>query len=118
MLDILKLDVEGSEWSSLRQAIDDGSLRSIKQLIVEIHSPRLRQGRQVMTKQDYADIFQILIDLERLGFRKYLYHADKYCCGGFADLTPVSVAKKLICCYELFYVNRRFWDGGQFPQNA
>ena len=40
VMDYLKMDIEASEWSSLRKSIDDGSLNNIKQLGIEFHFNR------------------------------------------------------------------------------
>ena len=105
VVDILKLDVEASEWTTLRDIITENHTQYIKQIIMEIHTPRSRWSRDKVTTRDFDEMFQILFDLHRQGFRMYLHHADKFCCGGFGDLVPQHIAQKLICCYELFFIN-------------
>eukprot|EP01052_Picozoa_sp_SAG31_P010922 SAG31_NODE_608_length_13576_cov_23.757290_2_plen_324_part_00 len=42
-IDIVKMDIEGSEWSAVRQMLDVGALHGVEQLLMEVHF--LRQDR-------------------------------------------------------------------------
>ena len=41
IIDILKLDVEYSEWDGLRAMMSEGSLHKVKQLVLEVHTREL-----------------------------------------------------------------------------
>jgi hypothetical protein len=56
-IDILKMDIEGSEYAVLEQAINEGWLQSIQQILVEFHHflPGLEAGQ---TKKIVASLKQ------------------------------------------------------------
>ena len=98
MIDFVKLDIEGAEWSTLRQMTSLNSLRNVKQLAVEVH---LQHGR--LSRQMSVEHWNTLTQLESAGFRRW-------------SSRPNSVAKLLqtfnhlakIAQHELVYVNERF----------
>ena len=105
MIDYLKVDVEGAEWQLITHLIKSDVHKHIKQIALELHTPRLNVERRPMTVTDYAEIYYGLKELQRLGFKGFRHHANNGCCGKFAQLTPASIAGKTLCCYETFYVN-------------
>ncbi|XP_071159990.1 uncharacterized protein [Mytilus edulis] len=87
-IDLLKIDVEKSEWESFPDMIQTGSLRNTRQLLVEFH------GR--------ATSFQQLRTLRAIyneGFRIFWYHRnpvkDNLVQGKFVQHTS---------CYEVYFV--------------
>ena len=100
-IDYLKIDVEGAEWPSLIDMLENNSTQNVRQMIFEIHTPKYKQD--VMTS---ADIGQVLADLSalqsKLGFRLYQEKHLNGCCGRFAGL--VTIKKRVLCCFELFYI--------------
>lgn len=108
VIDYLKVDIEGAEWPFIAHVIGSDVHKRIKQMALELHTPKLNVDQSPMTVTDYKEIYRGLKELERLGFRLFLYHANNNCCGRFAELTPSSVAKKRLCCYETFFVNTMF----------
>ena len=68
-IDILKMDVEHSEWSSLTQMLESDTLRYVKQLLVEFHS----YGRKFLS---YLNLLRKLFDF---GFRIFWTHKNSYC---------------------------------------
>lgn len=63
-LDLLKLDIEGSEWSALDQMMTSGSLRNVRQLLVEYHFEDLT----TYEKKRNLGVFRRLYDY---GFRVF-----------------------------------------------
>ena len=108
MIDYLKVDVEGAEWPLVTHLIKSGVLKQIKQMALELHTPRVNEEQQPMSVTDYAEIYHGLSTLQSLGLKKFLYHANNGCCGRFAELTPATLIRKKLCCYETFYVNENF----------
>ena len=110
IIDAIKVDVESAEWSMLRDLTlghHGDSLYNVKQLILEIHTPRFIWEHSGMSLSDYAQIYHSMVLLrEKLGFKNYLYHDINNCCGNFALLTFAN--EKRLCCYETFHINSRF----------
>ena len=109
-IDALKIDVEGAEWPFLRDILSDmDSLLNVKQLLIEIHTPRNLSERKQMSLTDFAQVYYSLQSLKyKLGFRNFLYHDRNNCCGRFTILTPKTIAGKVLCCYEIFYINGKY----------
>ncbi|KAK3587725.1 hypothetical protein CHS0354_042680 [Potamilus streckersoni] len=57
---ILKIDIEGSEWTSIPQMIQSGSLRSVKQMQIELHGTGSIDKLKVL-RMLYEDGFQIFM---------------------------------------------------------
>ena len=108
-IDILKIDAEGAEWPFLHDVMTSGYIRNVRQLILEIHTPRWAAKGEQMSKTDYAEIYDLISSLRELGFRNYRARFENNCCGYYAVLMPQKLlpdAYKLpLCCYELFFVN-------------
>ena len=86
MIDILKLDVEFAEWSSIVSIIKDGDLETVKQFVFEIHMMRSPGP------SDYYWMYLELLPLENMGLRLFYYHAN------FAHYL----------CHELHYINTKY----------
>ena len=82
IIDMLKMDVENSEWMSFEAMFEENSLRNVKQLSFEIH----------IQDNNFKKYFQTLMQLEKLGFRRYLMNRNQY----------------YNTCYELYYLNMNF----------
>ena len=82
IIDMLKMDVEYSEWSSFEAMFEENSLRNVKQLAFEIH----------IGQSNFQKYFHTLMQLEKIGFRRYLMNRNIYCNN----------------CFELYYVNMNF----------
>ncbi|XP_076438143.1 putative methyltransferase-like protein 24 [Babylonia areolata] len=98
-IDVLKMDVEGSEWPSLSAMLKERQLDNVRQLLVEYHT----------TSDDAATLrsrLTIIGDLERAGFRKF-YITKNAGCGRAAVGVPI----KRTSCYEVHYVNDKFRRG-------
>lgn len=101
-IDYLKIDIEYYEWEALEAAIQDNSLRNVKQLGIEIHTDEL--FKRTTSVENYKRFLTIFKNLRDAGFYKWYTH-----------LNPLSIAttsnytkKAVMCCYELIYINTNF----------
>ncbi|XP_071098132.1 probable methyltransferase-like protein 24 isoform X2 [Haliotis cracherodii] len=92
-IDVLKMDVESSEWPALPNMISSGELSKVRQLLVEYHGP-------CTTRNDCILKLNILKDIYDKGFRKFYVHKNFHCVLN-NDLFPVIRT----FCYEIHYVN-------------
>ena len=105
MIDVLKVDTEAAEWPFLRNVVDEDTdqLDSVRQLLVELHSPRFR-GRR-LDKLDAVEMAFYAAKLKDRGFGVFHQRQHNGCCGRFSPMMPPGVPER--CCQESFYVNRR-----------
>lgn len=98
-VDILKIDIEYSEWESLEAILQQGSLRNVKQLMVEFHTFEVHEGK-ISTARNYAYYWNILRGLDRLGFKTWHYLATPT-----GHYTSAHTKKKMPCCANVYFVN-------------
>ena len=91
-IDVLKMDIEGSEWPSFAAMYRENSLKNVKQLVFEVHLREQANVRQ----------FELVRKLETLGFRKFSVHINHY------SRFVTSSGRRLAKCYELSYININF----------
>lgn len=103
VIDVLKIDIEYSEWESLRNMMSTRTLANVKQLIFELHTAEVERIHRTSTKEDFADMYAVLRGLELAGFRRFHYHYNP-----LGRYTSAQTGKTRTCCYELYYVNIRF----------
>lgn len=104
VIDILKIDIEYSEWASLDSMIHDGSLVNVKQLQLEIHTEEVHKERS--TTAHFVYYWRLLRNLHKLGFRLWGCHDNPY--GPF--MKHVLPERKISCCYELYFINQNFFE--------
>ena len=65
VIDILKVDIEYTEWDAFEDAIESNALKNVKQIATELH---------VWTDQvkSYVRFHRILVALENAGFEKWI----------------------------------------------
>ena len=97
VIDVLKIDIESSEWYSFCAMFNEGVLHNVRQLVFEIHIKRQS------SVQDYHDMAEILSEIERIGFRRFHYHRNPS-----GRYRSVHTGKMRSCCYELFYIDINF----------
>ncbi|XP_046555811.1 probable methyltransferase-like protein 24 [Haliotis rubra] len=93
VIDVLKADVERSEWTSLPEMTSSGELMHVKQLLIEYHGD-WRNRHQCINN------LKILKDVHDIGFRKFYVHKNP-ACNHRSPLFPVNRTR----CYEVHYVN-------------
>jgi len=98
-IDILKIDVEYSEWEAFEAMFLEGSLHKVKQLMFEFHTEEL-DGKTPSKSSDYTYYWQIFRGLSRLGFKLWTF-----------EINPEGMFKskhsdqKYPCCGNVYYVN-------------
>ncbi|XP_046580861.1 uncharacterized protein LOC124288386 isoform X2 [Haliotis rubra] len=95
VIDVLKMDIERSEWSSLPEMLASQSLSSVRQLLVEYHD-------QCTDRDQCIRRLKVLKDVHDLGFRKFYVHKNPVC-QIKSTLFPVVRTQ----CYEVHYINTR-----------
>lgn len=84
IIEFLKIDIEISEWSLLRDVIETGELsRRVKQLAVEIHS--IKRANEVVSVDDYITMLRILKGLYIVVDKFYLFSHLVYICNYCPD---------------------------------
>ena len=85
-------------------------MNNVKQMILEIHTPRFNSENREMSLTDYAQVHYSLRSLkDKLDFSNILYLTGNDCCGRFTMFIPKGIADRRLCCYEIYYVNNRFF---------
>ena len=74
------MDAEGVEWPCLVDWLTSGVLNRVKQITIEVLSPKLRNRVEEMTSEDHLRLVWIFEELERQGFRKFLVDYSFSCC--------------------------------------
>lgn len=74
-IDVVKVDIEESEWQALPQMVKSGTLQFIRQLIIEIH---ISIGPEPM-REKYIRGLLVLKSLYDEGFRIYFTHRNLWC---------------------------------------
>ncbi|XP_063408893.1 probable methyltransferase-like protein 24 [Mytilus trossulus] len=95
-LTAVKLDVEEWEMLALPNMISDGTLKSVKQLLIEFHITM----RPEPDKQRYIRGLNILIDLYEQGFRIFWTKRNLFC-----RFTSLEEDIERTGCHELSFVN-------------
>lgn len=84
-IDILKIDIESSEWKALPDILATGQLVGVKQLLLELHSLVHGSWSIDRSHQGYRHYLTILRQLYDLGFRTYFYRLWIADCCRFVD---------------------------------
>ncbi|XP_071083168.1 probable methyltransferase-like protein 24 [Haliotis cracherodii] len=93
IIDVLKMDVEHSEWRSLPEMVVSRNLSSVRQLLVEYHG-------MCTDRNECIQMLKVLKDVHDLGFRKFYVHKNPVC-QIKSSLFPVVRTQ----CYEVHYIN-------------
>ncbi|XP_077990084.1 putative methyltransferase-like protein 24 [Glandiceps talaboti] len=105
-LDVLKIDIEGSEWQVLYDMLSRGTLQFVKLLVFEIHLWKPTVGKE---KDEWRHKYSVLKWLEQQGFKMWLWREH--------DCVQVELGgnyfRSVPCCYEQSWLNTRFttWWG-------
>ena len=98
VIDVLKVDVEGSEWASMEVMLKNRTLNKVKQFVLEIHA--FLEGSSKVSKQGYLRYYNILLGLEIQGFRRYHNNYNLW-----GRRLSQFTNKIITCCYEIYYIN-------------
>ena len=97
VIDYIKFDIEGSEWSALEAMYSSKVLANVKQIAFEIHVPRDN------TVAGFYQKWKTLKRLEEFGFRRW-YWALNY----RGRNVYIQDQKTRSCCYEMVYINTNY----------
>lgn len=89
-IDVVKIDVEGAEWSSLKHMVASGEIKHFKQLLLEYHVATIKR-----------DSLEVVQSVESQGYKKFYTHKNPAC--------PVLIPKfpsVRTNCYEVHYLRR------------
>lgn len=106
-IDYLKIDIEASEFPAIRDILNSGVYKQVKQVAIEVHTPRIKRRKREMDILDYAEIYQLFKDWEVAGFKQWDTQYNN-CCFYFSALVSEKIAGKKLCCYENYYINKDF----------
>jgi hypothetical protein len=95
-LDILKMDIEYSEWGSLTDMAAKGELKKIRQLFVEFHLKKL-------SAEETRRKLSVLASIERHGFKKFYTHMNFFC--GLVKRDHLHFPIDRTSCMEVYFVN-------------
>jgi len=100
---VLKVDVDIGEWPFLRNVLfeDVNQLDTVRQMVMEIHTPRLRRER--LTKEDAMEMVYYASALLARGFTVFRSDLQYSCCAMMSGMMPHGVREK--CCVETFYIH-------------
>lgn len=93
-LSILKVDIEGSEWTALPQAVASGAMAKVDQLLLEVHMQGCESG---YAQHNRGKLTRLLDTLEGAGMRAF---------SNIPNLVPVSKGSYPGCA-EYSFVNMK-----------
>ena len=98
-IDVMKIDIEAGEWPALPEMLSSGSLKEVKQLIMEFHSwvdlPPWNIDHR--NKKDYQQHLKVLRDLYDDGFRIFFFKRFPAKCCLYEDEFDVT----RVGCHEV-----------------
>ncbi|XP_069142642.1 uncharacterized protein [Argopecten irradians] len=95
-IDIVKMDVEGSEWPALNQILDSGLLAKVRQLFVEFHT------YDIHISVSYLEHLKTFRRLYEQGMRVFWSHPNQVYNNILrSNLTYFEISG----CYEIYFIN-------------
>jgi len=82
-IDILKIDIDGPEWTALPQMFKTGTLQRAKQLSIEVHYGPMNPGMPNWGGVSSRDQLKVLRGLYNEGFRIFMRERNLYSLGPF-----------------------------------
>jgi len=109
---VMKVDTEQAEWPFFRNTLteDGDQLDSVRQLLLEIHSPRLWPQR--VTKEDAVEMAFYAQELQARGFKVFSNRQRHRCGLRYSPMMPPGIREKR--CQETSYVNSAMHKGRNF----
>jgi len=101
---VLKVDVDIAEWPFLRNVVteDRDQLNTVRQLAVEIHTPRRKPRR--LTKEDVIEMIFYAKAMKTFNFTVFSHRQRNNCCRHHSAMMPPGVHEN--CCQETMYVKQ------------
>ena len=97
-IDILKIDIEHSEWPSLVSMMENGELKNVRQFLIEFHTQITAVPREVT----YRQRLHLLAEIEQLGFRRFYTHMNPW-----GNLRSGEYPDARTTAYEVYFVNTK-----------
>jgi len=103
-IDILKMDIEYSEWDALETMLAKPScLANVKQLMIEFHSREI-DAKATSSRNDLARYWHILRGIYHLGFK--LWNTwDNPACNFRSKWNP---GKSYCGCFNMYFLNVKY----------
>jgi hypothetical protein len=100
-IDILKIDIEYSEWDAFEAMFLEGSLANVKQLMFEYHTEELH--KKTSTSTDYAYYTQVFRALDRLGFKYWIFETNPD-----GNYKSTHTGAQYTCCGNVYFINVKY----------
>ncbi|KAK3588522.1 hypothetical protein CHS0354_014233 [Potamilus streckersoni] len=78
-IDVLKIDIERSEWEALPEMLQSGVLKQVRQLSIELHLHIAPPQHKDVPRAKYLQALDILRQLYQEGFRIFWTHPNPSC---------------------------------------
>jgi len=102
-IDILKMDIEYSEWESLEAILaNPSSLANVKQLMIEYHTREVNKDGH-SSIEDLVTYWHIARGIDKLGFKLWTIWDNDFCSFNSRRTTGL----RLCGCFNAYYVNTR-----------
>ncbi|XP_041370850.1 methyltransferase-like protein 24 isoform X2 [Gigantopelta aegis] len=95
IIDVLKMDVEKSEWASVPSMLEAGELKTVRQLLLEFHTGWQKTYEEGLSK------LKLMSDLEQHGFRRFAVNKNPSCMLRIPRIFPLLRTG----CQEVHFVN-------------
>ena len=107
-IDILKMDIEYSEWEALEAMLASQScLAKVKQLMVEFHTREIRtegRGAGTSSRDDLTRYWYVLRGIYHLGFKLWNVWNNAYC-----NFRSKHAANMTYCgCFNMYFLNVKY----------
>ncbi|XP_059167577.1 uncharacterized protein LOC131949725 [Physella acuta] len=93
-IDVIKMDIEWSEWEAIPEMLASGQLTDVRQFLVEYHV--VASGRNYLLPR-----LKAMQGLEEAGFKRFKTHKNEHC-----ETSIPGYPIKRTQCYEVHYVRR------------
>jgi len=103
-IDILKIDIDYSEWDALEvMLLKPNCLANVRQLMIEFHTRELYKN-SASSNHDLADYWRILHGISKLGFKLWNVWDNTLC-----NFRSRQTRGKSYCaCWNAYYVNVKY----------
>lgn len=91
-IDVLKIDIEGNEWPTLKTVLEEGAFQNITQFLLEFHGGPAVTKTEVLTRLNYLRAIRLL------GYRIFYAHKNPLCAPKYNALSKTPFPTD---CYEI-----------------
>lgn len=94
-IDILKMDIERMEWSTIPELLTGGALADVHQLAIEFHIGRVKVE---VGKEKYLEHLSVFQQLYDAGYRIFQSKMN------INQLVTSKIARPFVPCQEMFFI--------------